>query len=182
MITYKPSSRLGLLNEENFTSDPTSRGWAVTSSGTGASSFGADGAKITCTSLESLTLILENSTTKLSNFISFTLSGGGNNYAIDIYWKCYINDILVGISPITSVTPNNTGLYGSFYLFKNKPTDWKQNNMFVVIKSNNTGEVSTNFASINPGISVANKIKLELNVTCGNGDQGNLSLTNLKWI
>jgi hypothetical protein len=182
MITYKPSARLGLLNEENFTTDPASRGWSVT----GSTTFGASGVNLVCTAnATTYTLTLEKTNTQLLQYVSFSISGTGayyfSNTGINI--NTYFNGTLVNTQNIEF--RHNTGhLIGCINLFKNTPTDWKISYVCGTIYGSDAGELTSNFSTFSYSDLPVNTLKIVLSgKTAGAADSSrNLYLTNLKWV
>lgn len=181
MITYKPSSRLGTLNEELFTSDPTTRGWTV--SGT-LYSFDATGCKLTLYTLNvggSATLTLN---TKLQQYISFSLNGIYSTYPIvNPKVEVYFNGNLVDTFTITAGDTNGGEYHGVYTLFKNKDSDWRS--VYALHWNDSSGgDISYNNSSINIGLNSVSELKLVLSGSADNHTQSGrtLSLTDVRWV
>ena len=180
MITYKPSSRLGALNEENFTSDPTTRSWTVT--GTGYT-FTAAGATVTedgSAGAKSVTLELNN--TKLQQYISFSLSGNtGHRDLLNMAWELYFDDVKIAERASAAVGAGQE-VKATFTLFKSTPNKWVQNYLFEYSDTDNRVFSTSTYTDIDANSNSVGKIKVYILVDGNVNNIGDLSLTNLKWV
>jgi len=181
MITYSTTPSLGLLNEENFTTDPTSRGWTVT----GSNTFDSNGVKLEAYNLNtSYTYTLENTTTSITKYISFTLYGDSisGTTTSEVYTYLYINNTTIFYFHTFQLGYNRTG-NATFTVFKNTPNDWKKNLMGTAMNSSEGGFLYKDFTSVNPNVDKSNKIKIKI-VISNDNHNGNrvVHLTNLKWV
>jgi len=127
MITYKPSSRLGTLNEELFTSDPTSRGWVESKTVTGSASTAYDGTKgykISCPVNSSISTYLENTNIKLQQYLSVRFPNTALRYTAPVL-RLYLDDVQVFAYTLGHNTDATMNCFGQINVFKNTANDWK---------------------------------------------------------
>ena len=125
MITYKPSSRLGLLNEENFTSDPTSRGWSVSVTNYTAN-YTVDGLRLD-TDLSKTSSATIEINTKLLQFISFIVyvPNGHDDWSVagpNLILKLDNNTLIETNEDVTSQALSEGNL--TVTVFKNTANQW----------------------------------------------------------
>jgi hypothetical protein len=179
MIRYKPSARLGLLNTEDFTSNPAPRGWTVTGD---APTYGAGGATLTtANSWKTATFELVN--TSLNQFLSirFYSYESSGDYTHDVSVAIYLNDTLVRTSAITSSILDAKGI---ITIHKNKDNEW------VVFwghgwESGSGGRGGSSAGNAIPSFTAnaVNKIKIVFATKSGfHARTINSTITNLKWV
>ena len=182
MITYKSSSRLGALNEEDFKSDPAARGWTVTDSG--SSSIGYDatyGFKITNGLSQNTNVTLENTTTKMSQYLCFYFNTPTCRYyntppTVTLYLndtQVWTDEFLVG----TNIT-NYSRLIVN--VFKNNPNDYKINSLI----GNYLFTADYQNISVDLNSNSVTKVKIVITASRpGSGDSNEyMYLTSLKWV
>jgi len=186
MITYKPSARLGTLNEEDFTSDPTARGWSITNNGTGSYAFnGTYGLQIISTTAGPVTdLTIENTTTKLQQYLSLKFYNvtATRSFSPVPVLKIYLDDVEV-ISVSLSSASSGNDFYGlvNINLFKNTPTDYKYN-YIIAQTSNSIGNNNYYSGTVNLNKNSVSKIKITVTSNGAGYSPQYLYITNLKWV
>lgn len=183
MITYKPSARLGLLNEENFTSDPTARGWTVTNNGGSSYSYGGNGFTITSGLSTSTNIDLINTTKfncKQYFMCVFSCPSSQMFRNTEPTLKIYANNVLVGTFDLGY---NNNNVYNGFlvfHIFKNTKNDWK----FSCLAHDSFSSHTFTLNTIDIGSDTITNIKFNFTGATGSSGVTNnyLYFTNLKWV
>lgn len=168
LIDYKKdSSKLGLLNEEYFASNPTSRGWSLTNVNFNISYSGSGISLIGGGVQTAHTLTLETSTPILIKQLMYLTISNSNRTPYRIYVNIYLNNILIKSYELYE---DNRGAY-TLYLYKKDINNW-------LLSSNGT-ETSP---ALNTNI--VNNIKMTFAYTTGSSSSGVTLLTvgKLKWI
>jgi len=182
MITYKPSSRLGLLNEEDFTTDPTSRGWTITGDNY---SFGVDGLTMDFYDMNYTKFTtLQNTSTSWKKYLQFKISGSiDTSYAsVSITVSVYANNVFAG--SITGAIPAYGNFIGNFNIFINNPHDFKLSGTTCSYDNNNDNATcGSNFGTTDVNQSNITNIKIVIRSETNNYDRDRyFHLTGLKWV
>jgi hypothetical protein len=176
MITYKPSARLGLLNEENFTSDPTSRGWIIDNTNY-TLTYSSAGIRFGTINNTLASCVLEKNT-QLQQYLCVTIISAGDDYdAINLSIK--FNDVVV--LSLSSETHSDILKSGgaTITIFKNTKNDW----IVSIGAANSNGVRRFYILNKDLNLNVMNNLKLEFFTNSkSSGSSFYTDLTNLKWI
>jgi len=180
MIKYKASERLGLLNEEDFTSNPTSRDWSVT----GTATYDANGAKVSAYNINTATTFTII-TKPIYKYFSYTFRITSSSLDSIAYYdiKLYINDVLVNSTDVSSrLEYGNNSARGSASVIMNNPNEWVVTYSHGYVNNYNaTGYVTSGVNVVDVGSSIGNKISIVVEVIAESAYTVNAYLTNLRW-
>jgi len=182
MITYKPSSRLGALNEEDFKSDATARGWIVSNTGGSTVSYdGTNGFKITTGLSTTTNISLTNNTTKFMQYLSlYFRTPSGSRYATSPKIAVYLNEVKVVEASFDLA--GNTAYEGemNINIFKSTPNDYKYN--YIVAQQNSI--VTYYSGTVNVNSNGTNVIRIDFDGRTGSDGVTTQYwyMTNLKWV